>query len=504
MNFSTISIDNISPAKTHRISSWDKSGGNKDFWVIPAGESKVLLDTNGPGRITHIWMTTWSNMRNLLIKITWDDASFPSVLVPYGDFFGQGNCIVNSYQSAFFSSSTDNNNKMNEISAFNCYIPMPFRKQAKIELINESKADHLQYFYIDYELYPDESFLGPNPAYFHAEFHRQNPFGGWGPEIRPNTPETDYYMNKERDAWQNNYVLVETKGKGHYIGCNISVTNLQATSFGSYGAPGYSWWGEGDDMIWVDGYNWPPDLHGTGSEDYFNQANGMQRNAFWRNGASIHEFDTAGYSTSYIFHIENPVRFEKEIKVTIEIGHGNHLGNEISSVAYWYAEHPSPIRVPPPVDKRQPILKKDGKWVFDQNMSNTDSVVPISQEIHFLKQEWARKKISSNYQSSVGLLSEDSEKKICMTIRNIPQVPIEEILEDIGNKPILLNLFGNLTPFQFSDINRKSIENLYQILRPYVGKRVKMVIGSLLDHEKDQKHPAELIVLIHDRISFRD
>ena len=88
-------------------------------------------------------------------------------------------------------------------------------------------------------------------------------------------------------------------------------------------------------MIWVDGYRWPPDLHGTGSEDYLNQAWQMQDNAFLRNGSSIYEDSTGGYQTSYVLHLENPVRFRREIKVTIEHGHGNHLANEMASTAYW-------------------------------------------------------------------------------------------------------------------------------------------------------------------------
>ena len=83
-------------------------------------------------------------------------------------------------------------------------------------------------------------------------------------------------------------------------------------------------------MIWVDGYKWPPDLRGTGREDSFNQAWGRQSNTFLRNGLSIYENDTHGYQSSYVFHVENPVRFEKEIKATIEHGYGNHLANEMS------------------------------------------------------------------------------------------------------------------------------------------------------------------------------
>lgn len=155
MNLQT--IDNLKPGKSHRESSWDRTGGNADFIRIPAGKSRIVADIKGPGRITHIWMTSWGNYRNILIKMTWDDASEPSVLVPYGDFFGQGNCFVNSFQSAYFTSSTDSNNKMNELTAMNCYLPMPFKKHAVIELINESDKEHTQYFYIDYETYDDET-----------------------------------------------------------------------------------------------------------------------------------------------------------------------------------------------------------------------------------------------------------------------------------------------------------------------------------------------------------
>jgi hypothetical protein len=88
----------------------------------------------------------------------------------------------------------------------------------------------------------------------HAQFRRENPCNGWGHEIPVNAPETNI-VNKEQLAWDNNYVILEAEGTGHYIGCNLSVTNFQGT-----------WWGEGDDMIWVYGYKWPPDLYGTGQK----------------------------------------------------------------------------------------------------------------------------------------------------------------------------------------------------------------------------------------------
>ncbi len=372
-------LSKLASGKTQRVSSWDQTGRNQDRWILEPGETRVLADIDGPGAITHIWMTQGKHYRECLLKFSWDNARFPSILVPLGDFFCLGHNMVNSFQSAFFTGSTNNNNKLSKGCALNCYLRMPFREHAKIELINESKDPHGQYFYVDYETYDEP--LDESEGYLHAEFRRQNPFGGWGHEIRVNTPESNV-VNEKRLAWNNNYVILKTKGRGHYIGCNLSVTNFQGT-----------WWGEGDDMIWVDGYKWPPDLHGTGSEDYLNQAWGMQDNAFLRNGSSIHEKNTGGYQTSYVFHPENPVRFQEEIKVTIEHGHGNHLCNEMSSVAYWYAEKPTRVAKVPETAQRLPVLK-DHQDVWDPKPKNkvTHKEIKPNKEMAANKASWAEKR----------------------------------------------------------------------------------------------------------------
>ena len=370
-------LTRITDGKTGRVSSWDTSGRNDDAWSIPPGESRVLADIQGPGIVTHLWLTQRNHYRECLLKITWDDASEPSVLVPLGDFFCLGNNLVNSFESQLFTASTGSNNSFDQGCALNAYAPMPFRERALIELINESDEEHRQYFYVDYETVAD---LPADRGYFHAEFRRSNPFGGWGHEIRVNTPEANI-VNREEQAWRDNYLILETAGRGHYIGCNLSVTNFQGT-----------WWGEGDDMIWVDGYKWPPDLHGTGSEDYLNQAWGMQDNAFLRNGSSIHEDHTDGYQTSYVFHLENPVRFQREIRVTMEHGHGNHLANDWSSVAYWYAESPTQVAAPPPVGKRMPVLRDNqGTWLHDPQNRHPGKTIALNDEMKRMKAQWAEK-----------------------------------------------------------------------------------------------------------------
>jgi hypothetical protein len=386
-------LTQIRSRKTGRFSSWDTSGRNADLWTVPAKSSVVLADISGPAQITHIWMTQLHHYRECLLKITYDDAPYPSLLAPLGDFFCLGHGLVNSFQSALFSASTFFPYQFNKPCALNCYIPMPFAKRAVVELVNESSEMHRQYFYVDYETLEE---FPADFGYFHAEFRRTNPFGGWGPEVTVNSQESDV-VNKERVAWDNNYVILETQGRGHYIGCNLSVTNFTR-----------NWWGEGDDMIWVDGYKWPPDLHGTGSEDYFNQAFGMQPNAYLRNGSSIFEGGTvpapeielyrgdSGYQTSYVFHIENPVRFSKEIKATIEIGHANHLANEISSVAYWYAQNPTRVMDVPAVEHRLPVRRDNaGQWQKDPERECPGKPVTWTDEMKAVKSKWTESHIGT-------------------------------------------------------------------------------------------------------------
>ena len=118
----------------------------------------------------------------------------------------------------------------------------------------------------------------------------------------------------------------------------------------------------------------------------------MQPNAFAHNGSSIYEHHTKGYQTSYVYHLENPVRFEKEIRVTMEHGHGNHLCNEMSSVAYWYQLEPhTPFEVLP-VEQRRPVLKdENGDWVIDPSSQTTSSNLAINAEMKQMKQQWLEK-----------------------------------------------------------------------------------------------------------------
>jgi hypothetical protein len=278
--------------------------------------------------------------RKVIIKMYWDDSPTPNVIAPIGDFFCVGHSMAANFQSLPFTVSVkpSEEKKFGGAAAFNCYLPMPFNKRARIEIENQGEEAYIQYFYIDYELYAQP--LSDDTLFFHAHWRRENPTNGWAPqEIQTNSLETQV---KNLDG-KDNYVILETEGAGQYIGCNHSVAHFQGT-----------WWGEGDDMIFIDDDTWPPSYHGTGGEDYFSQGWGMQKNAYPFCGTIIHEEDVPNHQVSYRWHLPDPVRFNTRIKVTMENGHANHLRDDWSTTAYWYQTLPGPKLDILPVDQRIP------------------------------------------------------------------------------------------------------------------------------------------------------
>ena len=373
-------LTHIKKARTRRVSSWDTSGRNSDAWRIEPGERKVLAEIAGPGQINHIWMTQGSPdpdiFRKVVLSFTWDGEENPSVQVPLGDFFCLGHSIVNSFQSLLFTASTSRNNCFGGTVALNCYLPMPFGRSARVEVHNESGDTYWQYFYIDYEVYDQKG--TEDIACFHACFNRENPTAGWGHEITVNTPQANVANLDDRD----NYLLLDAAGEGHFIGFNLSVTNLQTQLKNPHER---TWWGEGDEMIFIDGEPWPPSLHGTGSEDALNQAYGMQPNAYLYNGSSIYEGNTEGYQTSYVFYVTHPVHFTTSIRASIEHGHGNHLSNEYASVAYWYQREPHKTFGILPVRQRLPLVRS---FAFPEGSRTTPTPFDMNDEMKAMKQQW--------------------------------------------------------------------------------------------------------------------
>ena len=297
-----------------RASSSDPNweNGNGDARPIPPGETLTLAELQGPGRIAHIWFTIAANERFygklLMLRMYWDGETTPSVECPVNDFFCEGHGLDVYVNSLPFRVTSDGRGR-------NCYWPMPFRKSAKITVTNEGKQPvGAFYYYIDWQKLKS---LPKNEAYFHAQYRQEYP------------------CVKGID-----YLILDAQGRGHFVGCNLSVRQRE---------PG--WWGEGDDRFYIDGEQ-IPSLQGTGSEDYFCDGWGIRKLDGLYYGFPISEgYDTFSRHTNYRFHIQDPVPFTKSLKVVIEhkgarlMPDGKWNGyveraDDFSSVAYWYQIEP--------------------------------------------------------------------------------------------------------------------------------------------------------------------
>jgi hypothetical protein len=328
-----------------RISSADNTGANADFREIQPGTTLTLMDANGPGLLTHIWFTVASgegyHLKKLVLRIYWDDEATPSVESPLGDFFGLGLGEYHKWESELLSVGSD--------KALNCFFPMPFQKHARITVSNEGQQKvEAFYFNLDYRALSET--LAPGTLYFHAQFRQGQPNHGWTSDWKSNgDPKVDRKTNLDG---QDNYIWMEATGRGHFVGVTMSVFQNQD-----------GWWGEGDDMFFVDGES-RPSINGTGSEDYFLGAWDFGGHPFFYRfyGAPVVGEERAGGKSSvYRFHLDSPITFTKSLRATIEHGHANHRSDNYYSVAYWYQTEPhAAFPALASVDQRIPRLQPVG------------------------------------------------------------------------------------------------------------------------------------------------
>jgi hypothetical protein len=264
----------------------------------------------------------------------WDGETEPSVETPIGDFFGVGHAKASHYWSLPLSMVTGGRAAQTNQAAMNSFFPMPFARGARIAVENQGERPvQAFYYYIDYEQY---SAALSDALQFHAQWRRSSPINPSTDLATADPAEIRKLVNLKGDG---NYVILEAHGRGHYVGCNLSIDHINPIR-------GFGWFGEGDDMIYLDGEE-SPSIVGTGTEDYFCAAWGYPSGAY---SMPYHGISLAGpnegpeaYSgkwTMYRFHIDDPIMFEKMIRVTIEHGHANVHANDYSSVAYWYQTEP--------------------------------------------------------------------------------------------------------------------------------------------------------------------
>ena len=282
---------------------------------IEAGQTFTLADIAGPGAIQQIWMTPTGQWRFAILRIYWDGQEQPSVECPAGDFFCSG-----WGQYAQLSSLAV---CVNPGSAFNCYWEMPFRRRCRIAMTNIADERMTLYYQINYTLtqVPDDC------AYFHAQFRRTNPL-----------------------PYKSVYTLVDgIRGQGQYVG-----------TYMAWGVNNTGWWGEGEIKFYLDGDDPYPTICGTGTEDYFcgsynfENRETHQYQEFTTPYAGLHQvlrpdgvYRSQQRFGLYRWHITDPVRFERDLRVTIQAlgwrsGHRYlPLQDDIASVAYWYQTLPT-------------------------------------------------------------------------------------------------------------------------------------------------------------------
>lgn len=283
------------------------------YIIIKGGETFTLAEIDGPGAIQHIWMTPTGVWRYSILRIYWDDEKEPSVECPVGDFFGMGWGEYAPLNSLAIC--------VNPGSAFNCYWTMPFRKKCKITMENINTDNMVLYYQIDYTL----TDVPEDAGYFHAQYRRAN-------------------TNMTSD-----YTIVDgIKGKGHYVGVYMA-----------WGVHNNGWWGEGEIKFFMDGDTRFPTICGTGTEDYFCGSYNFENRV--KHDYEVFTTPYSGlsqvikpdglYKTQqrfglYRWHIMDPIRFEKSLKVTIQdLGWrsgGRYLPqrSDISSVVFWYQREP--------------------------------------------------------------------------------------------------------------------------------------------------------------------
>ncbi|MBN2578949.1 MAG: DUF2961 domain-containing protein [Pirellulales bacterium] len=322
----------------------DTELSNEDcFWIEP-GKTHVVLDAKGPGAITHIWFTffppephEWApkgsaTNQDMLLRMYWDDQKKPGVEAPLGDFF------CNAFGKRYAVTSLPV--VVGESGSYNCYWYMPFRKSARIEVVNQGdKPINLLYYNVDW-IQLDA--LPENTPYFYAQYRQEYPLKNG----------TDY-------------VILDTQGHGHFVGTVLSVRTRSP-----------NWFGEGDEKITIDGEE-KPTIWGTGTEDYFLQAWGLRKDMTPFFGTAYYDqyYRLIGsHICSYRWHIADPIAFKKSIKVTFE-HYGwiskdenpdykqinwNEREDDFSSVAYWYqtGEPTFTARAPSAKERRLPSLER--------------------------------------------------------------------------------------------------------------------------------------------------
>ncbi|MBV6510469.1 MAG: hypothetical protein JJLCMIEE_03625 [Acidimicrobiales bacterium] len=359
------------PGVSRRSSSWDRTGGNLDFVRVEPGSTVTLLDERGPGCVTHLYCAMVgpdiTDHRDAILRCHWDGEASPSVEVPLGDFFGLCHGRVRRFQSAMVSV----NPGMGASFGLNAYFPMPFGSEALVTI--ENRSDRVLggplgclWYHVEYLTFDEP--LTSDTLRFHASYRQE----------RPTTPACEpaniqLHAGRNTDG-RDNYVALEAVGRGHMVGLVLEIDNLAG-----------GWYGEGDDMVFIDEDVWPPSIHGTGTEEVFG-GGACPTEEYCGPYSGFHLIenpDFSGLVGMYRWYVPDPIVFDQSIRWTIEHGHANNFANDYSSVAYWYqAGRRAPLQALPDREALRPPLPPNYEEVRDATFAymaaHTDDLSAIA------------------------------------------------------------------------------------------------------------------------------
>ena len=327
-----------------RSSTWDRTGGNADNVVLDPGERVTLLDVRGAsGTIRRMWFTLSSDdpayLRTTTLDFTFDDIPCTQS-IPFGMLTATGPWRVNDVVSAATNVMRSRGGNCDEEGtgrgSFNLHWTMPFTRSACVELVNGSAEPLRLFYHIEYVEEP----VAPDALLFHADHRVEDPTTPAVVIETPLIPEAETAPAEKTESRNttdvNNYLFTEIDGHvGNYVGTVLAVESHPDRE---------GKWYEGDEMFVIDGEQWPPSVHGTGTEDYFGMAWGVHRpyQAF-DHGVTHYERDITdhdrffdGRFTLYRWHLADPVGFRTSLRASIESGHANDCRQHYESLALWY------------------------------------------------------------------------------------------------------------------------------------------------------------------------
>jgi hypothetical protein len=429
----------------HRSSSQNRFvGSNDDSKRIMPGETLVMADLTGPGVVNHIWLTVADNEfawpRLVRLRVYYDGKKTPSVDVPLGDFFAVGHGYERNVESMPIRDSSFGR-------ARNSYWSMPFRKSCRITVTDEGKRPVTMFYYhVDWQKHPS---LPDDIAYFHG-----------------------YYRQERPAVSGKNYEFLNVKGTGHYVGTVLNV--IQA---------GIGWFGEGDDLFFVDGAA-RPQIYGTGTEDYLSDAWGLRVSTGPWSGTPVAEGELVGARLSgYRWHVPDPIPFTKSLWAGIE-----HAGwtydddgklrssfeqrpDYFSSAAFWYQKGVNEDLAEPPFgDDRLPLGNAIQIAIEDSiaEVKSQKGKISVQREV-----DWGRDLLFFE--------AEGPGARIDLPL-DVPSTGRYEILARIAQAPDYGNYFAQLDGKLLNIDNREALTSEIPTTGPAIFQNYQPEVYVALEH----------------------